>query len=250
MCQNLKSTSSFWSKLNTPEIVSKLKSLDLSDNAIKAIPVEVFKLINLKTLIVTKCRLQRTYDMSMLTKLTALKLDKNDLESDKIGSIPQSLQKINMSYNSLSAVPPSLFNAINITTLEITNNRITTLVGIGALVSLIDLYVDDNLLVELPEDICLLLRLRKLSAKRNKLVNSRAPSSTHPEGDAPYQCIPTLFLTNTAVENLDLEGNLQLTKAELLAFEGMDAFLERRKSLKDKALSGGALMDYSLFGLN
>jgi Leucine-rich repeat (LRR) protein len=238
--------------LNKSEIIDKLKSLDLSDNTIKAIPIEVFKLINLKTLILTKCSLQRTYDMSMLTKLTTLKLDKNDLESDKIGNIPQSLQKINISYNFLSAVPSSLCNAINITTLELTNNRIISLVGIGSLVSLVDLYIDDNLLVELPEEICLLLRLRKLSAKRNKLVNLRSSSSTHPNStsEEPYQCIPTLFLTNTTVENLDLEGNVNLTKAELLSFNGMDAFLERRKNLKDKALSGGALMDYTLFGLN
>eukprot|EP01034_Spumella_vulgaris_P030228 gene30228-37401_t len=84
-------------------------------------------------------------------------------------------------------VARGLSNAINITTLELTNNRITSLAGIGSLVSLIDLYLDDNLLTD---------------------------------------------------------------KAELLAFEGMEAFLERRKNLKDKSLSGGALMDYTLFGLN
>ena len=205
---------------------------------LKSIPVEVYQLINLKTLIASKCSLQSTYDLSALTKLSYLKLDKNDLEHDKLGNLPISLTKINIEGNHLTHLPPTLLSAFKIITLELSGNRLISLDGIGELVNLLDLYIDDNLLEYLPEEVSLLSKLKKLSAKRNKLTI--APNKP--------QIIPTSFLVHSMVENIDLEGN-QLTKAEVLSLEGMDQFLERRKALKDKNMNGGALQDYSVFGL-
>lgn len=236
--QDLKPTATIWSQLNSPALVSKLRTLDISGNVLKAIPVEVYQLVNLKTLIVSKCSVQNTYDLTALTKLSYLKLDKNDLEHDKLAPLPQSLTKFNIEANHLTHLPPSMLSAFKLITLELSSNRIVSLEGIGELVNLLDLYLDDNMITSLPEEISLLVKLKKLSLKRNKLTI--VPNKP--------QVIPASFLINSTLDNIDLDGN-PLNKADVLQLEGMDQFLERRKALKDKNMNGGALQDYSLFGL-
>ena len=44
-------------------------------------------------------------------------------------------------------------------------------------------------------------------------------------------------------------GNNQLSNHDITLFDGVDAYLQRKRELKDKSLSGGALVDYSVFGL-
>ena len=48
---------------------------------------------------------------------------------------------------------------------------------------------------------------------------------------------------------LDLFGN-PITKVDVMKFDGVEVFLERRKLQKDKSFSGGASSDHSLFGLD
>lgn len=51
------------------------------------------------------------------------------------------------------------------------------------------------------------------------------------------------------MESLELAGNI-LDKADLVAMEGVDAFLARREKNKNKNLQGGALQTLSVCGLD
>jgi hypothetical protein len=55
-------------------------------------------------------------------------------------------------------------------------------------------------------------------------------------------------LEETVLTVLDLSGNQMLSKAIVMEFKGMGAFIERRKRSLDRNLAGGTLMDSSLFG--
>ena len=44
-------------------------------------------------------------------------------------------------------------------------------------------------------------------------------------------------------------GNIMLSNHDVMLFDGVGAFLQRKRELKDKSLSGGALVDYNVFGL-
>mmetsp|Transcript_238 Transcript_238/g.487 ORF Transcript_238/g.487 Transcript_238/m.487 type:complete len:277 (+) Transcript_238:120-950(+) len=239
--QRLKSNSSSWALLTADALAPKLKTLDISGNQLKALPVEIYLLSNLKSLFASNCSIQYTNDLSGLEKLTNLKLDHNDLEVDKIAALPASLLMLNLSSNHLSGVPSILHTALLLTKLDISYNRLESLVGIECLLNLTELNCDDNLLAELPESMGLMVKLRHLTAKRNKL-SKRA--LTH-----LGQSIPPSLLANTALDNLELTGN-PIRKEEVLHFEGVESFLVRRKATKDKNFAGGGLVEVSIFGLD
>ena len=197
---------------------------------------------NLKTLHASRCSIQRTADMSNLLKLTTVELDQNDLEIDVLRPMPAGVQKLNLSLNHFSAFPPVLKDLVFLVELNLSGNRIETMVGIGSLSSLVMVNFDDNQIVEISPDAAQLTKLRQISLKKNRIAK-RAISF---EG----QSIPADFFVNTSVEKIDLEGNLQLQKSDVLEFDGIDTFLERRKRNKEKNLQGGAMTDFSLFGLD
>eukprot|EP01038_Epipyxis_sp_PR26KG_P012030 gene12030-16103_t len=238
---DLKASSSAWPKLADVEVSSTLKLLDISNNTLKILPIEVYGMRNLKTLNASGCSLQRTHDLTGLSKLITLKLDRNDLEVDVLAQLPLSLQTINLSTNHFTAIPPALHTLIRIMQLDLSNNRIETLVGISTLINLTDLNLDDNNIVELPLEISNLIKIRHLSLKNNRI----GKNALSYEG----QSIPALFLKQSQVDNIELKGNI-IIKSEILEFEGMDEFLTRRKENKDKNMAGGALIDHSLFGLD
>lgn len=231
-----------WLELGTPGMVTKLKTLDLSGNSFKTIPIEVYGLINLKSLFLTSCSIQYTNNMCNMVKLTKLKLDHNDLEVDKIGTMPESLNTLDLSFNHLNGLPAILNGLTNLMYLDLSSNRIESLYGIDGLPGLVNLIMDDNLLVELPESICLLVKLKKLSLIRNRFIKNATTRSG--------QSIPVGLLENTELDNIDLTGNVSISKADVMGFIGIEKFLQRRQALKDKNFQGGALSDTTLFGLD
>lgn len=219
----------------------KMKTLDISGNAVKGLPVELYSMINLKTLHATRCNIQRVSDLSALDKLNLLDLDKNDLEIDVLGHLPVSLLRLNLSNNHFSGLPPSIINLLNLTELNLSGNRIESIEGIGALSSLIIIILDNNQLMEIPMDASNLTKLRQISLKNNRFKKKSI---------AGLQSIPALFFTLTNVDNIDLSGNSELLKADLMGFDGVETFIERRKKTKDKSLQGGAITSLDLFGLD
>ena len=88
-----------------------------------------------------------------------------------------------------------------------------------------------------------LKKLKALSLKNN-YIQVKSTNFTH----ANPQPIPASVFQDTLLIDLNLHGN-QMTNTQLNEFEGFDIFLERRKKKKTTALTGGALVNLSVCGL-
>lgn len=238
--QDLKPNSSVWQKISLDGLLPKLKSLDISGNAIKSLPGEISMMANLKSLHAARCSLQRTHDISPLIKLVQINIDSNDLEADVLAPLPMNLTKLSIANNHFKAIPPTLGSLIHVVELNLSGNRIESTNGLGMLLALVDLNLDCNMLAEVSEDLCLLLNLRHISLKSNRL----GKNAISREG----QSIPEGVFTQTSLDSIDLSQNPAMTRAIAMDFQGVDLFLERRKKIKDRAFHGGAIMDVSLFG--
>lgn len=128
---------------------------------------------------------------------------------------------------------------INLTVLNISNNRLTDIHGVGALLSLCELILDHNDLLEVPEELAVCKKLHTLSIQHNQFAS---------QSISGVQSIPSIVFVATELKSLQSAGN-PVTQREILAFEGIESVLERRRMNKDKLLQGGALSDGSLFGL-
>eukprot|EP01035_Chromulina_nebulosa_P025747 gene25747-33626_t len=236
---DLKARSSVWSSLTIepPGIALAIKTLDLSENTLKSMPREIYFMSNLKTLNLSKCNMQRTYPINVLQKLTSLRLSHNDLEidltdsnnSDRLAAIPISLVQVDISFNHYIQLPAALLPLANLAELNMSS--------IGHLVSLVELLLDDNCITEVPDEVVTLTKLRYISLRNNRISKG-----------ARQTISPALFVETTVV-NIDLFGN-PITKVDVMKFDGVEVFLERRKVQKDKSFSGGASSDHSLFGLD
>lgn len=239
--QGLKYKSKFWMNLENPDLMESLKSLDISRNDLENLPVQICNLHKVKVLIANNCSLIEIIDISTLTQLTDIQLPHNALENGKIQGLPASLLKCDLSFNHFFMLPSELSPLANLKELNLSHNAIELLDGIGALISLTQIYLDHNKLREVPIEIENLTQLKLLSLKHN-LITKRAVTR---EG----QSLPPGLFTSTELNRLDLEGNASITKSEVLDFQGIESFLERRKKIKDKHVQGGALGDLSLFGI-
>lgn len=231
-----------WGQLTDPVKIQKIRSLDISGNPqLKTIPLEVHGLVNLKSLSTSKCSIQRLHNLEMLTRLTMLRLDRNDLEETTVGTLPPSINQLSVRDNHFRSLPPTLLTLERLIFLDLSGNRLENIEGIHVLRTVQELLLDDNNLQDLPESIGALVRLQFLSLKNNQLKNVAATR----EG----QSIPATLFVSTTIERLDLAGN-PLRQREIMSFEGVEVFLARRKASKDKALQGGGMVDSSLFGLS
>lgn len=241
---DLKPQSQVWSKLLTysPDFASKIKILTISDNDLKIIPLEVYELVFLRKIYATRCSLQQVHNCTGFTRLTHAVLDNNDLEETSVGPLPNSLNHLNLSYNHLTIFPETLRSLVNLYELDLSSNRLVSTVGIGMLIRLQELKLDDNLLEELDDNIGNLSQLKYLSIKRNKL----APKTK----DGSRQSMPSTLFTNTILDHLELSGNDKLSKNIVLKFDGIDDFLVRRQANRMKNFTTGAMVDQSVFGLD
>jgi Leucine-rich repeat (LRR) protein len=240
--QALTSASKTWMELSSTAMIEKLRSIDISGNSLKTIPVEIFALVNVKTIKASQCKLHTIYDLTASTKLSHLKLDHNEITAEAVGSLPSSISHCNMSNNRLERIPAAFMSLTGLTELELNANHITCLSGIGQLTSLRVLMLDDNSIVEIPVELSLLVRLRRLSLRNNRLAKQAITFDG--------QSIPSEVFLHTSLDSMDLHGNTDLKNVDLFKFNGVDVYLERRKLVQDKALSGGALSDSLVFGLS
>jgi Leucine-rich repeat (LRR) protein len=240
--QDIKSNSKVWNAIANPDLALKIKTLDLSDNPLKSLPQHISVLDNLKTLIVSKCNLQRTPNLSVLVELKRLDLDGNDLEEETIGPLPDRLLKLTLNTNHLVKFPELLTTLVFLQELDLSCNRLDDIECVGRLTALVVLNLDENNLVDLPESLGNLSKLKKITVKKNLLIPKSPTRCT--------QSIPRSLFTETAVETIELNGNEYLKKTDILSFEGIDVFLERRRLSKEKSIQGGAMTDFSLFGID
>lgn len=102
------------------------------------------------------------------------------------------------------------------------NNALESLEGdYSGAVALTTLVADHNRLTAITESVAAAPALRTLSLCDNRI-----------------QHVPTALLEASTVTALDLAGN-PISREALQATPGFGAFMERRKTLKDKAIAGG-----------
>ncbi|KAG5178089.1 hypothetical protein JKP88DRAFT_270600 [Tribonema minus] len=221
--------------------VLTLRTLDLSVNSLKQLP-SLAPLSRLKTLKLQGNKLVALPDLTCLPALLDLNAARNELGlgGDAVPCLPTTLSKLDLSSNKLSQVPAAL--AAGLPALQICNlssNAITSLAGLGGLPALEELLADDNQIAVIEPSIRELRRLKTLSLRSNCIGSDL--SRGQPLAQELFEC--------TAVVVLNLEGNV-ITKTQLLDMQGVSKFMERRERSKDKSLAGGALLNFSLCGLD
>lgn len=242
--QDIKLGSHVWSNITELGLHSTLKVLDVSKNDLKSFPPEFSSLAQIKTLICSRCELQRTNDISNLQTLKKLEIDFNNLEETTLKPLPIGLVRLSLSHNHFCSISASVIvGLVNLSELDLSFNRLTTTEGLGACAQLNILILDNNVIVELSEDLASLTALRRISLKNNKIGRKSVV-------DPHRFSIPEVFLVNSTVEKIDLAGNTGLRNADLLQFDGMHVFLERRNKAADKQFATGAMVSFNVFGLD
>lgn len=261
------------------ENAKKTNVLSLTEHSLDEIPGGVYGLTSLRTLDLSKNKL-RTLQLSRLTDLKSLNCDHNlltagelrplsglaklqilSLEDNRLASsggdgdgdfppLPKSLRQLKLRANALLSVPRAVCDASlrNLEKLDLSKNRLAAVpVEVANLVSLTELNLDNNSIVSLPPQLGLILKLKTLSLANNQIQVSS--SSAIPFSDKNPQPIPAAIFSDTLLIDLNLRGN-RLTQTRLNDFEGFDAFVERRRGVKNKNIHGGAMTDLSMCGLD
>lgn len=237
--------SSLWTSDHFLCLSSKLKVLDLSSNDLISVPNQITAFTGLKTLNIANCQIVTGPDITPLTCLISLDLAYNKLggpTAPSLFAMPTSIKKLKLHHNLFTEFPVSILNLVNLTELNLSSNQITAIDGIGALLSLVELNLDDNFILIVPSEIGNLSKLRSISLERNRLLGYNTQSGA-------LQCLPKELFELTLVISIKLKGNMELTKKDLSQFEGVETFLTRRKESKDRNLSGGAMDNFEVFGL-
>jgi Leucine-rich repeat (LRR) protein len=238
----LSNKSSLWESESFLSLATKLKVLDITANELVAVPNQVSSFTGLKTLNIASCQISSGPDMTSLTSLGSLDLAHNRLESGSLFPFPISVKKLKLQHNLFSEFPVSILNLVNLAELNLSSNKLPTIDGIGALIGLVELILDDNFILIVPSEIGNLRKLRVISLERNRLLGYQSQASG-------LQSLPRELFESTVVISINLKGNLELTKKDLARFEGVDTFMARRKDSKDRNLSGGAMDNFEVFGV-
>lgn len=237
--------------------IATLRTLDVSKNNLKSLG-HLERLTNLKSLHCEDNKLPAGAldPVSKLSKLQTLIAGGNLLgnpvatggavQPKPLPALPAALKQLVLDHNHFSTVPRSVV-ASNLTKLEkldLSYNQLAALPeGIGNLKNLEELKLDNNMIVALPEAIGTLHKLKVLSLKENAIVmTSTLFSAKNP------QPLPASLFADTPLIDLNLHGN-KLTSTQLNEFDGYKAFLDRRQKVKTTGLYGGAMTNLDVCGL-
>ena len=156
-----------------PEIIFEmkhLKSLDLSGNLITDLPVEIFKLEKLKTLVIRNNKLKCDFDFSSFKHLKKLYLAGNYVNPTYKFSFPKTLEELQLSHCNLSMIPSAVFNLENLKSFWFTNNDLTAIPAeIGQLQNLKNCYFQGNKLDEIPDSIFEIPNLKGIYLEGNPM---------------------------------------------------------------------------------
>eukprot|EP01082_Thalassiosira_pseudonana_P012242 g10979.t1 g10979 contig46:143771-144988(-) len=231
--------------------LTSLRTLDLSKNKISSLgkvsQLKELKSFNCDENVLTSSELA---PLSNLTKLQSLSLGKNRLENPSnqaFPSLPPTIKQLKIYGNSLSSIPKQICDPKMklLEKLDLSFNNLAAVpIEICNLSALTDLNLDNNVIVSLPKEVGLLKKLKTLSLRNNYI---QVKSTNFSDSSNP-QPIPASVFEDTLLIDLNLHGN-KLSSTQLNEFEGFNAFLERRKKVKTKNLYGGAMTDMGVCGL-
>ncbi len=130
------------SDINALGSLTKLQSVDLSDNNITSISV-ISNLPELQYVFLTHNNIEDISPLASLSKLLVLDLSQNGISELPDFSGMQSLEALYLSKNNLSDLS-SIHTASNLVTLDVSNNSITNAKNIGKLTKLETLVLTNN----------------------------------------------------------------------------------------------------------
>jgi Leucine-rich repeat (LRR) protein len=219
------------------ELTTKLRTLDLSKNALTALS-GIERFLELKTLNCDRNQLLSVTGVSALGKLQSLSLAQNQLgrpDASLPSLWPASLKQLCLASNAFSSVPDSILSPrlTQLVKLDLSSNHLAIVPEeIQQLLALEELNLDDNTIVGLSPAMGHLTKLKILSLRNNQLsvTSTLFNTSTNP------QPLPAALFTDTALMDLNLHGN-KMTNTQLNEFDGFPSFLLRRQKVKSKTMT-------------
>jgi len=212
--------------------LTQLRSLDLSSNDLKALPESLGQLTQLQSLDISQNQLKALPgSLTKLTNLRSLNVSQNELKAlpKTLGHLTQ-LQSLNVSNNLLKSLPSSLSELTGLKSLDLTRNELTALSeSIGQLSQLTSLSLTLNKLSKLPMSLGQLSRLESLRLSYNRLTEL-------PESLGLLTQLRVLILDENLVttlpERLDQLGTLTLLSCSKNKIETLPEGLTKLSSLQ------------------
>lgn len=184
---------------------------------------------SIKSVKVRNCKLEGSIEelgLEKLTKLTQIDLSGNSFRVSTLDGFPPSVEQLILSDNNLHHRVEGGSKLVNMTLLNLSQNRnITDVSGLAfpSFAALEELNLDSTGITSLPSNISQCPRLVVLSVQSNKLTS------------VPVEILRDSPLLHT----IHLEGNDTLTQGVFLDLPGADAYMARRKARIDKQIAGG-----------
>ncbi|XP_078664067.1 uncharacterized protein LOC144907135 [Branchiostoma floridae x Branchiostoma belcheri] len=225
-----------------PKVVNGLLTLDLSNRGLTFIPPQVFHLVDLEKLVLSK---------NFLTSIPA-----------EIGAL-RKLQVLVVDDNSLSYVHQSIITLVNLGYLSVQRNQLAKMPnGLSNLRALHGLFIRGNRFTEVPEEVCSLLNLqwlgvgdnpiRHLPEKIIQLTRLKILSITgclldeFPQQVLQMQALEELFMGRWAgegrpaavPENIARLKNLRVLTVDISGLDSLPDGVEQLSSLEDFRIHG------------
>ncbi|KAL5270170.1 hypothetical protein ACHWQZ_G001040 [Mnemiopsis leidyi] len=197
--------------LTLTDILSSVRSLDLSKNELKEISAVFSKLKRLERLDISENQIAfLSSEMKCLKFLKTLIIKKNNIKSVALDfGMSQSIEKLNLAGNRLPEIPIQFTMLTRLVHLNLGSNQIVAIPKIiSNLMSLEYLYLGGNKLVCLPQEMGFLPRLSALYLHNNQLINI-------PANFRHLRSLRTLTLHNNNLSSLP-RGFLSLKHLESL----------------------------------
>eukprot|EP00904_Undaria_pinnatifida_P000195 jgi/Undpi1/10176/HiC_scaffold_28.g12629.m1 len=160
-----------------------LRVVNMSSNSLKLLPAAISTLVKLKTLRLDGNQLDDLPDLSALSVLTDISARGNRLSGPSaLKGLPLCLTKLVLRENKLGEVPLAVTNGLpELQVLDLSANEIQAIPPLsGALPALAELIIDDNAIRALGDELRGLPKLKKLSARCNRIAaGSRAVPRDH-----------------------------------------------------------------------
>lgn len=218
-----------------PPLPPQLKQLDISNNALTTLPPELSGCAKLKILKVAGNKLTSVHYDALFGAPTLQTIDLSGNALTAVPRLPPAAVTVDLSRNAISTVSAEALEPLSmLRELDLSNNQLESLPNLGGMARLGTLNLDDNVLVTLGDDWSGTPKLGVVFARRNRLTAASLPAS---------------LFRDTVLQRLELAGNRDMVKTELMVAEGFDAFLERRKARVDKALKADLDPSRDLCGL-
>ncbi|XP_062379349.1 leucine-rich repeat-containing protein 57 [Sardina pilchardus] len=201
-------------------LTGNLRTVDLSNNKIEALPPFIGNFLHLKSLNLNGNKLTSLpSELGKLKKLETLLLNGNQLQTLPacVGQL-KALRTLSLSGNQLRELPSGLGTLRHLDVLDVSKNRIQALPAEVAELQAIEINLNQNQISTVSPEVSRCERLKVLRLEENCLeLNS----------------IPISILTESQVSLISLEGNLFEVKM-MRDLEGYDKYMERFTATKKK----------------